>query len=75
MRKSLVVLGAVVVAFFVHGLLHLEAATIALLGAVALVLYAKSGVEDGATDLRGAQTSAEGWSGPYTDGSTEGPGG
>ncbi len=46
LRKSLVVLGAVVLAFFVHGLLHLEAATIALLGAAALMLYAKSDVEE-----------------------------
>ena len=45
LRKSLVVLGAVILAFFLHGLLHLEVATIALLGAAALVLYAKSDVE------------------------------
>ena len=46
LRKSLVILGAVVVAFFFHGLLHLEAATIALLGAAALMLYARSDVEE-----------------------------
>jgi Na+/H+ antiporter NhaD/arsenite permease-like protein len=46
LRKSLVILGAVVVAFFFHGLLHLEVATIALLGAAALMLYARSDVED-----------------------------
>jgi Na+/H+ antiporter NhaD/arsenite permease-like protein len=46
LRKSLVILGAVVVAFFFHGLLHLEAATIALLGAAALMLYARSNVEE-----------------------------
>jgi Na+/H+ antiporter NhaD/arsenite permease-like protein len=45
LRKSLVVLGAVIFAFFLHGLLHLEVATIALLGAAALVLYARSDVE------------------------------
>ena len=45
LRKSLVVLGAVILAFFMHGFLHLEVATIALLGAAALVLYAKSDVE------------------------------
>jgi Na+/H+ antiporter NhaD/arsenite permease-like protein len=45
LRKSLVVLGAVILAFFLHGLLHLEVATIALLGAAALVFYAKSDVE------------------------------
>jgi Na+/H+ antiporter NhaD/arsenite permease-like protein len=44
LRKSLVVLGAVILAFFLHGLLHLEVATIALLGAAALVLYARSDV-------------------------------
>jgi Na+/H+ antiporter NhaD/arsenite permease-like protein len=45
LRKSLVVLSAVILAFFLHGLLHLEVATIALLGAAALVLYAKRDVE------------------------------
>src|SRR4028118_767076 len=33
LRKTLVILGAVMIAFFLHGLLHLELATIALLGA------------------------------------------
>ncbi len=47
LRKSLIVLGAVILAFFLHGLLHLEVATIALLGAAALVLYARSDVEKG----------------------------
>jgi len=46
LKKSLTVLGVVVVAFFFHGLLHLEAATIALLGAAALMLYARSDVEE-----------------------------
>jgi Na+/H+ antiporter NhaD/arsenite permease-like protein len=45
LRKSLVILGAVILAFFMHGLLHLEVATIALLGAAALVLYARSDVD------------------------------
>jgi Na+/H+ antiporter NhaD/arsenite permease-like protein len=45
LRKSLIVLGAVIIAFFLHGLLHLEVATIALLGAAALALYAKTDVE------------------------------
>jgi Na+/H+ antiporter NhaD/arsenite permease-like protein len=45
LRKSLLVIGVVILAFFLHGLLHLEVATIALLGAAALVLYAKSDVE------------------------------
>ncbi|HZY56202.1 MAG TPA: SLC13 family permease, partial [Rubrobacteraceae bacterium] len=46
LRKSLIVLSAVVVGFFLHGVLHLEAATIALFGAAALMLYAKSDVEE-----------------------------
>jgi Na+/H+ antiporter NhaD/arsenite permease-like protein len=45
LRKSLIVLGIVIVAFFLHGALHLEAATIALFGAAALMLYARSDVE------------------------------
>jgi Na+/H+ antiporter NhaD/arsenite permease-like protein len=45
LRKSLFVLGFVIVAFFLHGALHLEAATIALFGAAALMLYARSDVE------------------------------
>ena len=51
LRKSLVVLGAVVIAFFLHGLLHLEAATIALLGAAALMLYARSDVQEVLRDV------------------------
>ena len=46
LRKSLIVLGAVIVGFFLHGVLHLEAATIALFGAAALMLYAKTDVEE-----------------------------
>ncbi len=46
LRKSLIVLGFVVLAFFLHGALHLEAATIALLGAAALMLYARADVEE-----------------------------
>jgi len=46
LRKSLIVLGAVVLAFFLHGALHLEAATIALFGAAALMLYARTDVEE-----------------------------
>src|SRR5918994_3797861 len=46
LRKSLIVLGVVIVAFFLHGALHLEAATIALFGAAALMLYARSDVEE-----------------------------
>ena len=46
LRKCLVVLGAVILAFFLHGALHLEAATIALFGAAVLLLYARSDVEE-----------------------------
>lgn len=46
LRKSLIVLGAVIIGFFLHGVLHLEAATIALFGATALMLYARSDVEE-----------------------------
>lgn len=46
LRKSLIVLGAVILAFFLHGALHLEAATIALFGAAVLLLYARSDVEE-----------------------------
>ena len=46
LRKSLIVLGVVILGFFLHGLLHLEAATIALFGAAALMLYARSDVEE-----------------------------
>src|SRR5918992_2167506 len=51
LRKSLVVLGAVILAFFLHGLLHLEVATIALLGAAALVLYARSDIHEVLRDV------------------------
>ena len=46
LRKSLLVLGVVILGFFLHGLLHLEAATIALFGAAILMLYARSDVEE-----------------------------
>ena len=46
LRKSLIVLGVVILAFFLHGALHLEAATIALFGAAVLLLYARSDVEE-----------------------------
>ena len=46
LRKSLIVLGVVILGFFLHGILHLEAATIALFGAAALMLYAKTDVEE-----------------------------
>ena len=51
LRKSLIVLGAVILAFFLHGLLHLEVSTIALLGAAALMLYARSDVEEVLRDV------------------------
>src|ERR687895_1455995 len=37
LRRSLIILGLVIIAFFLHGALHLEAATIALFGAAALM--------------------------------------
>lgn len=46
LRKSLTVLSIVILAFFLHGVLNLEVATIALLGAAALMLYARSNVEE-----------------------------
>ena len=46
LRKCLIVLGVVILAFFLHGALHLEAATIALFGAAVLLLYARSNVEE-----------------------------
>src|SRR5918999_1430487 len=46
LRKSLIVLGAVIIAFFLHGILHLEVATIALFGAATLMLYARSDIHE-----------------------------
>lgn len=46
LRKSLIVLSVVILGFFLHGALHLEAATIALFGAAVLMLYARSDVEE-----------------------------
>src|SRR5918999_4934703 len=51
LRKSLVVLGAVILAFFLHGLLHLEVSTIALLGAATLMLYARSDIHEVLRDV------------------------
>ncbi len=51
LRKSLTVLAVVILAFFLHGALHLEAATIALFGAAALMLYARSDVEEVLRDV------------------------
>jgi Na+/H+ antiporter NhaD/arsenite permease-like protein len=51
LRKSLIVLSIVILAFFLHGALHLEAATIALFGAAALMLYAKPDVEEVLRDV------------------------
>ena len=51
LRKSLIVLSLVILAFFLHGALHLEAATIALLGAAALMLYARVDVEEVLRDV------------------------
>jgi len=46
LRKSLIILGLVIMAFFLHGALHLEAATIALFGGAALMLYSGVNVEE-----------------------------
>lgn len=46
LRRSLIVLSLVILAFFLHGALHLEAATIALFGAAALLLYSGANVEE-----------------------------
>ena len=51
LRRSLIILGLVIVAFFLHGALHLEAATIALFGAAALVLYSRVNVEEVLRDV------------------------
>jgi Na+/H+ antiporter NhaD/arsenite permease-like protein len=51
LRKSLIVLGAVIIAFFLHGLLHLEVATIALFGAATLMLYARSDIHEVLRDV------------------------
>ena len=46
LRKSLTVLAVIIIGFFLHGALHLEPATVALLGAAGLMLYAGSDVEE-----------------------------
>jgi Na+/H+ antiporter NhaD/arsenite permease-like protein len=51
LRRSLIILGLVIVAFFLHGALHLEAATIALFGAAALLLYSRVNVEEVLKDV------------------------
>ena len=51
LRRSLIVLSLVILAFFLHGALHLEAATIALFGAAALMLYSGVDVESVLKDV------------------------
>ena len=51
LRRSLIVLSLVILAFFLHGALHLEAATIALFGAAALMLYSGVNVEEVLRDV------------------------
>src|SRR5918999_1415423 len=51
LRRSLTVLALVILAFFLHGILHLEVATIALLGAAAIILYTRSDVEEVLRDV------------------------
>lgn len=45
-RKILIVLAAVIVLFFLHGSLHLQPATIALMGAAAALLWVRPDVEE-----------------------------
>jgi Na+/H+ antiporter NhaD/arsenite permease-like protein len=42
LRKSLIVMAGVIVGFLVHGVLHIEPATIALAGATVLMIWARS---------------------------------
>jgi Na+/H+ antiporter NhaD/arsenite permease-like protein len=42
LRKALIVMGGVILGFLVHGVLHLEPATIALAGATVLLLWGRS---------------------------------
>ncbi len=44
LRKSLIVLGVTMVGFLLHGALHLEAATVALAGAAALLLVSRTDI-------------------------------
>ncbi len=46
LRKSLVVLGLTLVGFLLHGLLHLEPATIALTGAIVLMIVARESPDE-----------------------------
>jgi len=46
LRRSLAVLGLTLVGFLVHGALHLEPATVALTGAVALMIVARESPEE-----------------------------
>lgn len=46
LRKSLAVLGLTILAFMLHGILHLESATVALTGAVVLLLISREEPED-----------------------------
>ena len=46
LRTSLIVLGATVIGFFLHGVFHLEAATIAMTGAVALMVITRPDPHD-----------------------------
>lgn len=46
LKKSLAVLGVTIVAFVFHGFLHLESATIALAGAILLLLVSRQEPED-----------------------------
>jgi Na+/H+ antiporter NhaD/arsenite permease-like protein len=45
LRKSMIVMGGVILGFLLHGALHLEPATIALAGAIVLMLWARSDLD------------------------------
>ena len=51
LRKSLIVLALTIIAFVLHGYLHLESATIALAGAILLMLVSRVAPEDVLTEV------------------------
>lgn len=51
LRKSLVVMGGVIIGFLIHGALHLEPATIALAGATVLMLWGRVDLEQVLEDI------------------------
>lgn len=51
LRKSLIIMGAVMIGFILHGSLHLEPATIALAGATILMLWSNTDPHDALRDI------------------------